>query len=117
MTSELYRQQMLGAPFKPYFGLSGITALDALCLSVHPIWRLLIKVTALPFVIPSAPGFPATLHWTQPRVWFSAGENRMKSANAVKINRKSGVAEGSAVRPGSRTKVSLPLVLPQNRHR
>ena len=25
-------------------------------------------------------------------------------------------AEGSAVRPGSRTKVSVPLVLPQNRH-
>jgi hypothetical protein len=38
-----------------------------------------IKVTALPFVIPSA-------------------------------------AEGSAVRPGSRTKFSIPLVLPQNRH-
>jgi hypothetical protein len=52
---------------------------DLLFLSVHPIWRLLIKVTALPFVIPSA-------------------------------------AEGSAVRPGPRTKVSVPLVLPQNRH-
>jgi hypothetical protein len=26
------------------------------------------------------------------------------------------VAEGSAVRPGSRTKVSVPLVPPQNRH-
>jgi hypothetical protein len=26
------------------------------------------------------------------------------------------VVEGSAVRPGSRTKVSVPLVLPQNRH-
>ena len=41
--------------------------------------RILIKVTALPFVIPSA-------------------------------------AEGSAVCPGSRTKISVPLVLPQNRH-
>src|ERR1700683_513638 len=48
-------------------------------VSVHPIWRLLIKVTALPFVIPSA-------------------------------------AEGPAVRPGSHTKVSVPLALPQNRH-
>jgi hypothetical protein len=54
---------------------------------------------ALPssFVIPSEPGFPATLHWTQPRVRFSVGENRMKSVNANKINRKSGEAEGSAV--------------------
>jgi hypothetical protein len=41
--------------------------------------RILIKVTAPPFVIPSE-------------------------------------AEGPAVRPGSRTKVSVPLVLPQNRH-
>src|SRR5580704_9263318 len=52
------------------------------------------------FVIPSEPGFPATLHWTQPRVRFSVGENRMKSVNANKINRKSGEAEGAAVRPG-----------------
>ena len=52
---------------------------DLRFLSVHPIRRLLIKVTALPFVIPSA-------------------------------------VEGSAVRPGSHTKVSVPLVLPQNRH-
>jgi hypothetical protein len=43
-------------------------------------------------------GFPATLRWTQPRVRFSVGENRMKSANATKVNRKSGEAEGSAVR-------------------
>jgi hypothetical protein len=45
----------------------------------------------------ASPGFPATLHWTQPRVRFSVGENRMKSVNANKINRKSGKAEGSAV--------------------
>jgi hypothetical protein len=37
----------------------------------------------------------------------------MKSVNANKINRKSGEAEGSAVRPGSRTKVFVPLVLTQ----
>ena len=51
----------LGAPFKPYFGLSGLGCLPDL------------------FVIRSA-------------------------------------AEASAVRPGSRTKVSVPLVPPQNRH-
>jgi hypothetical protein len=55
----------------------------------------------LPFVIPSEAGFPATLHWTQPRVRFSVGENRMKSVNANKINRKSGEAEGSAVCVGA----------------
>jgi hypothetical protein len=43
-------------------------------------------------------------------------ESRMKSTEATVLNRKSGGAEGPAVRPGSRTKVSLPLVLPQNRH-
>jgi hypothetical protein len=26
----------------------------------------------LPFVIPSEPGFPATLHWREPRVRLSA---------------------------------------------
>jgi hypothetical protein len=40
-------------------------------------------------------------------------ERRMKCINATNLNRKSG---GSAVRPGFRTKVSVPLVLPQNRH-
>ena len=50
------------------------------------------------FVIPSEPGFPATLHWTQPRVRFSVGENRMKSVNANKINQEIR-DEGSAVRP------------------
>jgi hypothetical protein len=60
-------------------------------------------------------------------------ESRMKSTEATVFDRKSGVAEGpaaapagnsiclslgirSAVRPGSRTKVSVPLVLSQNRH-
>jgi hypothetical protein len=33
-------------------------------------------------------------------VRFSVGENRMRSVNANKINRKSGEAEGPAVRPG-----------------
>src|SRR5271168_280590 len=35
----------------------------------------------------------------QPRVRFSVGENRMKSVNANKINRKSVEAEGPAVPP------------------
>jgi hypothetical protein len=40
----------------------------------------------------------------------------MKSTEATVFDRKSGEAEGPAVRPGSRTKVSVPLVLPQTRH-
>jgi hypothetical protein len=43
-------------------------------------------------------------------------ESRMTSTEATAFDRKSGGAEGSAVRPGSRTKVSVPLVPPQNRH-
>jgi hypothetical protein len=43
-------------------------------------------------------------------------ESRMTSTEATAFDRKSGGAEGPAVRPGSRTKVSVPLVLPQNRH-
>jgi hypothetical protein len=40
----------------------------------------------------------------------------MKSTKVAVFDRKSGAAEGPAARPGSRTKVSVPLVLPQNRH-
>jgi hypothetical protein len=43
-------------------------------------------------------------------------ESRMKPTEATVFDRKSGAAEGSAVCPGSRTKVSVPLVPPQNRH-
>jgi hypothetical protein len=43
-------------------------------------------------------------------------ESRMKSTEATVFDRKSGGAEGPAVRPGSRAKVPVPLVLPQNRH-
>jgi hypothetical protein len=66
--------------------------------STHPLATTLYGSANPHFVIPSEPGFPATLHWTQPRVRFSVGENRMKSANAIKSNRKSGVAAGPAVR-------------------
>jgi hypothetical protein len=40
----------------------------------------------------------------------------MKSTEATVFDRKSGAAEGPAVRPDPRTRVSVPLVLPQNRH-
>ena len=50
-----------------------------------------------PFVIPSEPGFPATMHRKQQRMRFSVGENRIKFANATNLDRKSGVAEGPAV--------------------
>jgi hypothetical protein len=54
----------------------------------------------------------------QPAVTYAAlrKESRMKSTEATVFDRKSGGAEGPAVRPGSRTKVSVPLVPPQNRH-
>ena len=42
----------------------------------------------------SEPGFPATQHETKPRMRLSLKERRMKSANAIKTYRKSGVAEG-----------------------
>ena len=80
---------------------TGGSALKSGCrsISIYPSIRNNVHGSAnLHFVIPSEPGFPATLHWTQPRVRFSVGENRMKSANAIKINRKSGEAEGPAVR-------------------
>jgi hypothetical protein len=40
----------------------------------------------------------------------------MAFTEATAFDRKSGEGEGPAVRPGSSTKVSVPLVLPQNRH-
>ena len=43
-------------------------------------------------------------------------ESRKKSTEATVIHRKSGAAEGPAVRLGSLTNVSVPSVLPQNRH-
>jgi hypothetical protein len=75
--------------------------------STHPSATTLHGSANPHFVIPSLPGFPATLHVTQPRVRFSVGENRMKSANAIKINRKSGVAEGPAVRLDAKQRPSL----------
>src|SRR5580698_1318887 len=41
----------------------------------------------------SVPGFPATPHWTQPRVRLSVRERRMKCINATKFHRKSGGAQ------------------------
>jgi hypothetical protein len=41
----------------------------------------------------SVPGFPATLHWTSPRVRLSVKERRMSCINAIKFHRKSGGAK------------------------
>jgi hypothetical protein len=68
-----------------------------------------------PLVIPSVPGFPTSQLYQRQRMRLSVKESRMKSTEATVFDRKSGGAEGPAVRPGSRTKVSVPLVLPQNR--
>ena len=57
-----YGQQLLGAPFKPSFGLSGIMALDV----------------PLPFASP-----PVTC-----AAYFE--ESHIKLANGMKLNRKSG---------------------------
>jgi hypothetical protein len=40
----------------------------------------------------SVPGFPATQHWTRPRVRLSFKERRMMFASATNFYRKSGVA-------------------------
>jgi hypothetical protein len=37
-------------------------------------------------------GFPATQHWTSPRVRLSVRERRIRCTNATKLNRKSGGA-------------------------
>jgi hypothetical protein len=63
--------------------------------------RLSLESIALPYHNPllchpdrSEPGFPATQRETKPRMRLSLKERRMKSANAIKTYRKSGVAEG-----------------------
>ena len=72
---------------------------------------------------PACPGVP----WERSRIsYFTAlpaatyaalrKESRTESTEAKVLDRKFGEGEGSAVRPGSHTKVSVPLVLPQNRH-
>ncbi len=69
-----------------------------------------------PLVIPSAAEFPATLlRDTSTCAVFrrrKPHEARQRHQHQQEIRQ----AEGSAVRPGSSTKVSVPLVLPQNRH-
>jgi hypothetical protein len=83
--------------------------------SVHPIWLILIMVTTLNFVIPST---RISYFTALPAATYAAlrKESRMKSLEATLFDRKSGAGEGPAVRPGSHTKLSVPLVLPQNRH-
>jgi hypothetical protein len=46
----------------------------------------------------SEPGFPATQRETKARMRLSLKERRMKSANAIKTYRKSGVAQGRDLR-------------------
>jgi hypothetical protein len=41
----------------------------------------------------SVPGFPASLHWTRPRMRLSLNERRMMFDNASNFYRKSGVAQ------------------------
>jgi hypothetical protein len=76
---------------------------------------------------PNRSHHPPLCHPERTRISYFAGlpaatyaalrkESRMKSTEATVFDRKSGAAEGSAVRPDSRTKASAPLVLPQNRH-
>src|SRR3984885_13470514 len=70
---------------------------------------------------------PSTCHPERTRIsYFTAlpaatyaalrKESRMKSTEATIFDRKSGGAEGPAVRPGSPPKDSVALLLPQNRH-
>jgi hypothetical protein len=59
--------------------------------------RNLKPTAALNFVIPSVPGFPTTRHSPTATCAAFLKESRMKFANAPKVHRKSGAAEGSAV--------------------
>ena len=70
---------------------------------------------------------PSTCHPERTRIsYFTAPpaatyaalrkESRTESTEATVLDRKSGGGEGPAVRPGSHTEVSVPLVLTQNRH-
>ena len=69
---------------------------------IHPREPLFRGRATLPLVIPpapacrgtvSAPEFPASLHWTGPRVRLSLKERRMIFDNATNSYRKFGVAE------------------------
>src|ERR1700693_3625313 len=52
-----------------------------------------LSMEASPSPLSSRPGFPATQHWTKPRVRLSVKERRMRSPNATKLHRKSGGAQ------------------------
>ena len=58
----------------------------------------------------SVPGFPATLHWTRPRMRLSVRERRMKCTNATKFHRKSGVAKRRDLRCALRASQILPVL-------
>jgi hypothetical protein len=52
---------------------------------------------ALPFVIPSVPGFPTSQLSPAPLMWFSLKRTTWALIEAAILDRKSGEAEGSAV--------------------
>ena len=62
-----------------------------------------LQIDTPPSPLSSRPGFPATLHWTKPRVRLSVRERRMKCTNATKFHRKSGGAKPRDLRCAPRT--------------
>jgi hypothetical protein len=74
--------------------LLGLVERSAVVLSQQ---RPLRKNAGAPFVIPSVPGFPATQPWETPACAAFCKESRINMVNASDLDRKSGVAEGSAV--------------------
>src|SRR5277367_607954 len=81
-----------GSPLKPTEGLNG-----APIASVAGVERCAVETERKPQVPPlrdrSVPGFPVTWYSPTPACAAFSKESRMKSANATKLDRKSGVAE------------------------
>ena len=50
-------------------------------------------IVAVPFVIPSVPGFPASQLSPAPLMWFSLKRNHMQLTEAATPDRKSGAAD------------------------
>ena len=62
---------------------------------------LFINRHAFLTVIPSVPGFPTSPRSPRPLMWFSLKRNHMWLTEATALDRKSGEAEGPAVRHSS----------------
>jgi hypothetical protein len=67
------------------------------------------RTATLPFVIPSAPGFPTSLISPATTYVVLLKENHMQPTEAATLDRKSGEAEGSAVPRTFRGSVESPL--------